>query len=129
MTTQQELSIDYYKVGNLPSLVRSLCHGSNGWIVGSGAKYLLNLKQDPPNDWDIIIPHTHWKAASKSVPVCTLSNSHGGFKIEDDNTRIDLWTQDIGDFLGETPNPPEYAVSLKFMRYLKCYDKWLRVKK
>lgn len=126
------MKINYQKVAKLPPLIRSFCHQGNGWIVGSGAKYLLDLKEDYPNDWDIIIPHTHWKTTSKSVPAGTISNSHGGFKILEINNSIeykfDLWTQDVADFLAETPNPPEYAVIPKFMRFLTCSNEWLRIK-
>ncbi len=120
--------INYKKVADLPALVRSFCHQGNGWIVGSSAKYLLDLANGYPRDWDILIPHTHWKTTSKSVPVGTPANSMGGFKISDKSLIIDLWTQDIGDFLAETPNPPEYAVSPKFMKFLVCKNEWLRVK-
>lgn len=122
------LVINYRKISDLHPLIRSLCHQGDGWIVGSAAKFLLDVKETIPGDWDIVIPFHYWKRASKSVPAETPANSHGGFKIILPDLVVDLWCGDVAEFLTETPDPPEYAVSLKAMRFLTCSREWYRVK-
>lgn len=120
--------LDYYKVSILPPLVRSFCFSNDAWIVGSGAKWLLNIKQDAPRDWDILVPFYAWGIACRSIPAGAVTNSNGGIKLQDHETFIDVWAGDIGWFLGQAPSPA-YAVYPKTMTFLTASRELLRVKK
>lgn len=115
------MSINYKKIANLPAMVRAFCYGHSGWIVGSGAKFLLD-KQDQPRDWDILVPFWSWGVACKIVPAGTQSNSHGGFKLILSECEIDVWAGDIGWFLSQVPVYPSFAVHPQSMVFLSASD-------
>lgn len=110
--------LNYSKIAALPALVRSFCFSNEGWIVGSGAKWLLDLRTEPPRDFDVLIPFYTWGIACRSIPEGSLTNSHGGVKIRSDGLEVDVWAGDIGWFLAQVPLPPAYAVQPKTMTVL-----------
>ncbi len=115
----QSLKINYARVALLGSVVRSFCYSHDAWIVGSGAKYLLNLPNAAkPRDWDILIPFWSWGIACKTIPEGTPTNAHGGVKLIVEGTEIDVWAGDIGWFLAQVPNQPAYAVNPRTMTFL-----------
>jgi hypothetical protein len=120
--------LNYNKVAALPAIIRSFCHSHDGWIVGSGAMYLLNLKEDTPRDWDLLIPFWTWGTACKTIPEGTPTNSHGGIKLNDNGVSMDIWAGDIGWFLAQVPNYPAYAVQPKSMVFLVASKEMVRVK-
>lgn len=120
--------IDYNRIARLPALIRSFCFNNEGWIVGSGALYLLGLKEKDPRDFDILIPFYQWGLACRSIPENSLTNSHGGVKIVSDHTIIDVWCGDIGWFFGQVPAVPAYAVNPKSMTFLMADRQMARVK-
>lgn len=120
--------LDYNKIAKLPALVRSFCFNNEGWIVGSGALYLLSLKSDEPRDYDILVPFYQWGLACRSIPENSPTNSHGGVKVRSDGLSIDVWCGDIGWFLGQVPQTPAYAVNPKTMTFLTVSREMKRVK-
>jgi hypothetical protein len=113
--------IQLERMGKLPAMIRSFCFNNEGWIVGSGAMYMIGLKEDMPRDWDILIPFYEWGKACLSIPRNSPSNSFGGIKIISDEHEIDVWGGDIGWFLGQVPNYPAYAVSLSKLTTLEAH--------
>lgn len=118
------MRIDYNKVAHLNAFTRAFCLNHGGWIVGSGARYLLGLS-NTPNDWDILVPLRYWPEACRIVPRGTLTNSLGGFKILSPSLNIDVWPGDIGEFFSQVPEYPAYAVSPKYMRFLVVHKEIL----
>ncbi len=117
--------INYARVAALTALVRSFCYGHDGWIVGSGAAYLLDIKDvEYPRDWDILIPFWTWGIACKTIPEGSPTNSHGGIKIDN----IDVWAGDIGWFMTQVPALPAYAVHPRSMTFLVASKNILRNK-
>lgn len=121
--------LNYNRVAALPALVRCFCFNNEGWVVGSGALWLLNLKDDEPRDYDIIVPFYQWGNACRVIPEGSPTNSHGGIKITTDSVKIDVWCGDIGWFFGQVPATPAYAVSPKTMTFLSASRDQVRVKK
>jgi hypothetical protein len=119
--------LDYNRIAALPGLIRSFCFSNEGWIVGSGAKWLLG-GIDYPRDWDILIPFYTWGLACRSIPENSPTNAQGGVKITHGSDSIDVWAGDIGWFLGQVPSYPAYAVSPKFMTFLTAQRTQKRVK-
>lgn len=116
--------INYNKISLLPHLIKSFCYPFESWIVGGGAKYLLDIQKDLPRDWDILIPFWQWGNACRIIPEGSKTNSFGGIKIEN----IDIWGGDIGWFMGQTSNYPSYAINLKYMISLESNKEIKRVK-
>lgn len=82
--------LNYNKIAKLPALVRSFCFSNEAWIVGSAALYLLDLKDDHPRDFDLLIPFYQWGVACRSIPENSPTNSHGGVKLISDGCAIDV---------------------------------------
>ena len=101
------LKVSWSRVKMLPRMARMLCFGHDGWVVGSGAAFLLNLREELPEDWDILIPLHVWPFTQRVIPIGTPANGAGGFKID---KTIDVWTDDIGRFMANAPSHPQYAV-------------------
>ncbi len=120
--------IDYNRVAALPASIRSFCHNNDGWIVGSGAQYLLSIKDNLPRDWDLLIPFWTWGMACKTIPEGSPTNSQGGIKLLIDGLSIDVWAGDIGWFMAQIPNQPAYAIHPKSMTYLTSGKESKRVK-
>jgi hypothetical protein len=120
--------LDYNKVSVLPPLVRAFCFNNEAWVVGSAALYLVGLKPDVPRDWDVLVPLWSWGVASRTIPEGMLTNSHGGVKLKDGNTVVDVWGGDIGWFLAQVPSYPAYAVHPKSLTWLSASDQFARVK-
>jgi hypothetical protein len=112
------LALNYHKIAALPTIVRSFCYSHDAWIVGSGAEYLLDIKELAPRDWDLLIPFWCWGTACKTVPAGTPTNSHGGIKLTENGLSIDLWAGDIGWFLSQVPTYPAYATYPKSPTFL-----------
>jgi len=128
LTKQPDLSISYRRMADLPTLIRALCYAHDAWVVGSGAAYLLNLKNDAPRDWDILVPFWTWGIACKLIPQGSVTNSHGGIKLISDGIEVDVWAGDVGWFLGQVPKLPAYAVHPRTMRFLVAGNDVLRDK-
>lgn len=122
------MPLNYNKVAALPSLIRGFCHSHDGWIVGSGALYLLDLKSEFPRDWDVLIPLWTWGIACKTIPEGTPTNSHGGIKIKEGELSVDVWAGDIGWFLAQVPSHPAYAVHPKSLTFICSSKELTRIK-
>jgi len=109
--------VNYDKISQLPALVRSFCFNNDGWIVGSGAAFLLDLAEEP-RDWDVLIPFWSWGTACLTIPKGTPSNSFGGMKLDAGGVSIDVWAGDVGWFLAQVPKYPAYGVHPKSMVHL-----------
>lgn len=116
--------INYNKIAALPHLVKSFTHPFDGWIVGGGAKFLLDFQEELPRDWDILIPFYTWGQACRIVPEGSKTNAFGGIKIEN----VDIWAGDIGYFIGHANAYPQFAVSPKFMAFIMGNNKVQRIK-
>ena len=117
-----ELNIQYSRLQLLPLAARAFVYVHEGWIVGSGAKYLLGLQNKIPTDIDILVPFYEWGKACLVIPKGTTANSFGGFKLEqqrvdyDHDTHwlnIDIWPGDIGWFLADSKMFDGIAVQIK----------------
>lgn len=89
--------IPYDKVNKTPREVRVFA--MSGWIVGGGARYLLDIDTDPPKDWDILIPWPEWNYIRGLIPEGAKANRFGGFKFTDGEYVLDVWPDDLGQFL------------------------------
>lgn len=121
-------AINYNKVAALPHVVRSFCYGHEAWIVGSAATYLLDLKDDGPRDYDILVPLWTWGVACRSIPEGSSTNAHGGVKFSVGGASVDVWGGDIGWFLAQVPAVPAYAVHPKSMTWLLAERSQTRIK-
>lgn len=82
----------------LPMSVHSILLDCQAWLTGSGARYLLEEIDNPPPDWDLLIPPTKWLQACRLVALEGLSpifNSFGGLKVDN----IDMWPGTVDSFL------------------------------
>jgi hypothetical protein len=86
--------IIYDRIKELPLLVRVLSFTYNGYIVGGAAKYLTGQTNDKPRDWDVVVPPEIWSEVCKIVPHQTMTNTWGGFKIDN----VDFWSEDLGHY-------------------------------
>jgi hypothetical protein len=112
------LVVSYTRVAALPAVVRGFCHSHGGWVVGSGAAWLLGLGQGRFRDWDVLVPLAEWPVACKSVPEGTPTNSQGGLKVAlPGGMTLDVWGDDLARFLGQVPDAylPAYAVHPRTM--------------
>lgn len=116
--------INYNKVAALSHLIKSFTYPFESWIVGGGAKYLLDLQEESPRDWDILIPFYTWGQACRIIPEGSPTNAFGGVKLDS----IDVWCGDIGYFMGHANSYPQYAVNPKFMIYICADNQVERVK-
>jgi len=117
--------LDYDKLAMLPLAVKMFCRNNRGWIVGGAARWLLGRADEPPRDWDIIIPLAEWPAAAGSIPRGSVTNSHGGVKLVADGAQIDVWPGDIGAFLGQIPfDNRAYAVHPSTTTVLISWRGW-----
>ena len=103
----------------IPQKVNELSWNYEAWIVGGGARYLVGL-EDSCKDWDILIPFYRWGEACRIVPRGTPSNTQGGFKLDVENSEIDIWPGEIGWFLGHCKsfNKRTIAINLQYKTIL-----------
>lgn len=89
----------YERLSNLDPFIRSLLYVHRGYVVGSGAEFLINQNAPEPRDWDIIIPLTNWNKCMKGIPKGSPSNTFGGVKVTLTNgDTCDIWAQEIADY-------------------------------
>lgn len=86
--------IVYERIRELPLLVRVLSFAYNGYIVGGAAKYLVGETNESPRDWDVVVPPEVWSEVCKIVPYQTMTNTFGGFKVNN----VDFWSEDLGHY-------------------------------
>lgn len=104
------------KLGNVG---RAFCYIFDAWIVGGGANYIAGKDLRVPKDIDILIPLNKWVEACKIIPKDSKINSFGGAKFIDSNgIIIDVWTDDLGAVMMNTPHKP-VAYQPKKQIYLK----------
>ncbi len=94
----------------------------NPWLVGSGVKFysLYQLYQqragEAPEDIDIIIPKQYYNQEDfyKILPANHEYTSMGGYRIFIDDVQIDIWIDDVGEYVIEVPTAVEgVALNLK----------------
>jgi len=122
------MKLNYNKIAGLPHVIRSFCYGYDGWIVGSAASWLLDLKPDQPRDFDILCPFYTWGQACRTIPEGSVTNAFGGIKFAVEGVTIDIWAGDIGWFLNQVPELPAYAVHPKGMSFLTVSRDTKRIK-
>lgn len=88
----------FYKL--LPLEIRTILIISEGWLVGSSIKSLL--EGEPVNDYDIVIPNREnfqnallYLKGLGTVEITTF----GGMKLKTDKMIIDIWCEELGHFL------------------------------
>lgn len=91
------LAVVHERLRDLPELVRAMCFGCNGWIVGGAAKYLCG-QTNTVRDWDIIVPVHSWPKAGKMLPYGSEINTLGGVKVTTGGYEIDVWPDDLCNF-------------------------------
>lgn len=96
------------RIRDLPLLVRVLSFIFNGYVVGGGAKYLAGDTDSLPKDWDVVVPPEHWSEVCKIVPWKTVTNTFGGFKIDD----VDFWSEDLGHYFRTITKDKQGAVAV-----------------
>ena len=82
----------------LPRVVYQMCvHG--GLIVGSYAKKLVG-DVEQANDYDVLVPLSHWQTVCLLIPETAKPNKFGGWRFEDDKgNEIDVWPGDLQEYL------------------------------
>jgi hypothetical protein len=116
MSEQQKL---YRK---LPEFIKSILITSEGWLVGSSIKALLDDKE--VNDYDIIIPSRElFQIVNKQISSYDdgklETTSFGGCRVVfDDGVRIDYWPEELDHFL-RTANSIDYIYNMKRNLLLK----------
>lgn len=96
------MKINFNKFYLLPYDVRTFLL-LGGWLTGTGARYILDLSEAPPADWDILIPFPLWAEATEYIPKGTPANSFGGFKLQLANDSVDVWPDDLARFAAQVP--------------------------
>lgn len=92
---------DVYR--KLPEIIKSILITSDGWLVGSSLKDLIDGK--PVNDYDIAVPFEQWGFVIPMLRLYPYSlNTYGGFKLNlidenGNNIELDIWPQDLHKFL------------------------------
>lgn len=88
----------FYKL--LPLEIKTILILSEGWLVGSSIKSLLESR--PANDYDIVIPNREcfqnallYLKGLGNVEITTF----GGMKLKTDKMIIDIWCEELGHFL------------------------------
>lgn len=90
---------------SVPSLVRLLCREYDALIVGSGALWLLNERDEIPGDFDVVVPPRFWPVVCKLFPRKSLLNAFGGVKIlNKGGYSMDIWTDDIQSYFSNLPS-------------------------
>lgn len=89
---------------HLPRHVKGLL-GLGGILVGSTANPGRVFSEEPPRDWDIMVPPKHsqdisYYLASMGTP--TRITSFGGFEFTIDNVKIDVFFSTLEEFLLKT---------------------------
>lgn len=96
------------RYGKLPDLVITLLVNHQGWLVGTGAAWLVEDTDELPSDFDVIIPPTEWCEAMRVIHHATDSlvvrfNKFGGLKVLGKYSGlkgdIDVWPSTLEDFL------------------------------
>jgi len=98
----------------LPEIIQAILLTSEGWLVGSSIKQIL--EKEVVKDYDIIVPSRELfmivcKFAS-SVSNTVNINSFGGIKIQVLDTEIDIWCEEFDHYL-KTANKYEYLFNMK----------------
>lgn len=104
--------INHNRVKALPTVVRQFLYISNGWLVGSGAPYLIGTTDDIPKDWDIIVPFKYWNKTVFCLIENATVNSKGGVRIITDEVKLDMWPGELDWYFRQIPHFPAYAVNL-----------------
>ena len=96
---QEILVINYERTKALPRLVFQLSWAYDGWVVGSGARYLLGLTETC-RDFDVLIPYEKWDQASLLLPNHARPNTFGGWKVcvDEQQTSVDVWPHSLERF-------------------------------
>ncbi len=68
------------------SLLGTLC---DAWLVGS------TITEDDPKDYDLFVPISKWKYTVQLLPKEVTLNTYGGFKFQDNDKTIDMWTDEF----------------------------------
>ncbi len=100
---------------------------SYGWLVGSGAEYLIGKKGlTDCNDWDIIVELHDWRKLQNHLSADSIKfevsyqdlkevNNFGGyrFKLNNKDRDIDIWPQNLGNYLKTVPDhKPRLAINI-----------------
>ena len=88
----------------LPPCVRDLMKITRGWLVG---KAVINItKGATPKDYDIFVPDRekfHEIIGFLKRRYDITFNNFGGLKFTMEGYEIDIWSQELSDFLMKTP--------------------------
>lgn len=80
--------------------VTSILLRTNGWLVGNAINDIIHDKK--VSDYDIIVPNRElFQHLIKDISTKEFSiNNYGGVKIDVDGLLIDIWCEELSDFLG-----------------------------
>jgi len=104
---------------DLPAEIISLLLISEGWIVGSCLEKLL--KDEKPNDFDIIVPNRElFQVTTRTIAALINNrgfnsytiNSYGGIKTTIGELSIDIWCEELSHFLMNA-NHAKYIYNFK----------------
>ena len=92
------------KYWNLPKEIRTILKISDGWLVGSSAKVLIEDpkdKEDIPRDYDIIVTDYN---KYQDVILHLEKNEHeinscGGLKFKVVGRKVDIWPDNLENFI------------------------------
>ncbi len=84
--------------GLLPMHIKTILINSDGWLVGSAIKSLLD--ETPVKDFDIIVESCNWHKTIINIRNNPMSiNTFGGLKFIIEDTTIDIWPDTLDNFI------------------------------
>lgn len=89
---------------SLPILVGKLTQYCDAWIVGSAAKPEVDFSSI--RDFDVAVPFSSWNVASSLIPSSAVPNSFGGWKCYSEDSIVDVWPQDLSQFVTNRVSSP-----------------------
>ena len=79
-----------------PSFVQQVTTLYGAWIVGGAAL----PSDEPPRDWDIIVPWESWRDVALLIPGDARPNTFGGWRFKTHTGHdIDIWPEDLGVYI------------------------------
>ena len=87
-------------VYDLPRSVKYMAQNYNVWIAGSAADLSSDITKI--KDVDVIIPFEIWNKITGLIPKDSKMNSYGGWRYVENNVTIDIWPDNLNNFLSSS---------------------------
>jgi hypothetical protein len=67
----------------------------------------LGIDNDPPKDWDILVPWSEWYYVRGMIPTGSVTGFNAGVKFTVDDVLMNVWPDDLGIFLRQLEGKSE----------------------